>query len=135
MLVEDQSLPELSAKSWAIWRKVDDRFVYIYGRRPYKQREIASLTKMMVALLVLEKLKKWKADAAKITCTVPENCAGLAGTSANLAAGQLVSVRDLLYGLMLPSGNDAAVLLSELFGHFLQVEQKKKIRSFDFYNQ
>jgi D-alanyl-D-alanine carboxypeptidase len=112
MIVEDQSLPELSAKSWVVWKNISGKYVYIYGRRPYKHREIASLTKMMVALLILEKLKKWKIDASKIRCAVPINCAGLSGTSANLEAGKVVSVLDLLYGLMLPSGNDAAVLLS-----------------------
>jgi D-alanyl-D-alanine carboxypeptidase (penicillin-binding protein 5/6) len=39
------------------------------------------------------------------------------GTSANLRPGDSVSVRDLLYGMMLPSGNDAAYALAEFFGN------------------
>jgi D-alanyl-D-alanine carboxypeptidase len=40
------------------------------------------------------------------------------GTTASLCEGDQVSVRDLLYGLMLPSGNDAAVTLAENFGDY-----------------
>lgn len=41
------------------------------------------------------------------------------GTSANLRIGEEVLVIDLLYGLMLPSGNDAAIALAMYFGKFL----------------
>lgn len=38
------------------------------------------------------------------------------GTSAGLEKGDLITVKELLYGLMLPSGNDAAITLSEGIG-------------------
>ena len=41
------------------------------------------------------------------------------GTSANLRSGEEILVIDLLYGLMLPSGNDAAIALAQYFGKFL----------------
>ena len=41
------------------------------------------------------------------------------GTSAQLPMKSLISVKDLLYGLMLPSGNDAAVVLAENIGVLL----------------
>ena len=41
------------------------------------------------------------------------------GTSANFIAGDEVRIIDLLYGLLLPSGNDAAVALAQFFGKFL----------------
>jgi len=41
------------------------------------------------------------------------------GTSANLKSGEELLVIDLLYGLMLPSGNDAGVALAQHFGKFL----------------
>ena len=41
------------------------------------------------------------------------------GTTANLRPGDELFVIDLLYGLMLPSGNDAAVALAQYFGKFL----------------
>ena len=41
------------------------------------------------------------------------------GTSANLKMGDSLTIKDLLFGLMLPSGNDAAIALAEFFGYFL----------------
>ncbi|KAJ1472654.1 beta-lactamase/transpeptidase-like protein [Baffinella frigidus] len=42
------------------------------------------------------------------------------GTNAKLRAGEEYTVRELLYALMLPSGNDAAIALAEFFGPFLE---------------
>lgn len=44
------------------------------------------------------------------------------GTTANLCEGDSLSIKDLLFGLMLPSGNDAAVTLAENFGDFLDAD-------------
>lgn len=41
------------------------------------------------------------------------------GTTANLSENEWISIEDLLYGLMLPSGNDAAMVLAENFGCLL----------------
>ena len=43
----------------------------------------------------------------------------MGGTSAKLRTGDVLSVWDLLHGLMLPSGNDAAITLAEHFGQYL----------------
>ncbi len=42
--------------------------------------------------------------------------ASMTGTTAELKAGDRITVGDLLYGLMLPSGNDAAYCLAEYIG-------------------
>jgi D-alanyl-D-alanine carboxypeptidase len=47
------------------------------------------------------------------------------GTSAQLKHGKWVRILDLLYGTMLPSGNDAAFLLSEVMGLLLFYERMK----------
>jgi D-alanyl-D-alanine carboxypeptidase (penicillin-binding protein 5/6) len=65
----------------------------------------ASTTKIMTAVLALEKLKL----ATEITVRQP----ALEGTSVNLVAGERKKVWELLYGLMLVSGNDAAVELAK----------------------
>ncbi len=44
------------------------------------------------------------------------------GTSANLRYNEKVAISDLLYALMLPSGNDAAVVLAENLGAYLFTE-------------
>ncbi len=66
----------------------------------------ASTTKVLTALCVLENLPLDK------IITVPKEAEGVEGSSIYLKAGQKISVIDLLYGLMLRSGNDAAVTLA-----------------------
>ena len=45
---------------------------------------------------------------------------GIEGTTANLMYGVEYSLYDLMFGMMLPSGNDAAFLIAELGGYILQ---------------
>ncbi len=47
------------------------------------------------------------------------------GTSANLESGNWIRIIDLLYGVMLPSGNDAAYVLAETIGFFITIAAKK----------
>ena len=51
--------------------------------------------------------------------TVTEVAADIRGTNANLEAGDILTIEHLLYGLMLPSGNDAAFALAQYFGKLL----------------
>ena len=46
------------------------------------------------------------------------------GTTANLKQGTWIILKDLLYGVMLPSGNDAAYLLAEIIGFVFTASQK-----------
>lgn len=55
----------------------------------------------------------------KTVFKVSKTSAWIGGTTAKLRTGDVLSVWDLLHGLMLPSGNDAAVCLSENFGEYL----------------
>lgn len=66
----------------------------------------ASTTKVLTALCVLNSLPLDR------VVTVPKQAAGVEGSSIYLKAGQRITVEDLLYGLMLRSGNDAAVTLA-----------------------
>lgn len=67
---------------------------------------IASTTKIMTALVVCEQCNL--ADRVKI----PQEAVGIEGSSMYLREGEILTVQDLLYGLMLHSGNDAAVALA-----------------------
>ncbi|MCC3373469.1 D-alanyl-D-alanine carboxypeptidase [Cohnella sp. REN36] len=71
---------------------------------------IASLTKIMTAIVAIEhgKLK----DVVKIS----SRAAGVEGSSIYLKAGEKMTLQDLLYGLMLRSGNDAATAIAEHVG-------------------
>jgi serine-type D-Ala-D-Ala carboxypeptidase (penicillin-binding protein 5/6) len=55
-------------------------------------------------------------DLDEIKIKVTSSIASVTGTTASLKVGDNLSVRQLLYGLMLPSGNDAAYLLADYFG-------------------
>lgn len=66
----------------------------------------ASTTKVLTALCVLNNLPIEK------IITVPKEAEGVEGSSIYLKAGEKISVKDLLLGLMLRSGNDAAVTLA-----------------------
>ena len=84
-----------------------------------RNREIASMTKMMTAFLVIQIARRIKLDMKKTVFKVSKTSAWIGGTTAKLRTGDVLSVWDLLHGLMLPSGNDAAVWLSENFGEYL----------------
>jgi serine-type D-Ala-D-Ala carboxypeptidase (penicillin-binding protein 5/6) len=79
----------------------------LWHRRAGERRPIASITKIMTALLVLE-----AADPGEVV-TASASAAGQSGAELGLEGGEEVPVRDLLLALMLQSANDAAVALAE----------------------
>ncbi len=74
-----------------------------------KKRPMASTTKIATAITVLENCE----DIDK-KVKVPKEAVGVEGSSIYLEEGEELSIRDLLYGLMLQSGNDCAVALAVL---------------------
>ena len=79
---------------------------FLSERNADKRLPMASTTKILTALVVLEE------DDLDEVVTVPKQAEGTEGSSVYLKAGEQISVRDLLYGLMLRSGNDCAVTLA-----------------------
>lgn len=67
---------------------------------------MASTTKIMTALIIAEE------SNLDDVVTIPSEAVGVEGSSIYLKYGETISVKDLLYGLMLRSGNDAACALS-----------------------
>lgn len=82
----------------------------LWTKNPDWKRPMASLTKIMTAILVLE-----HSDLDQ-PVVISQEAARTPGSSMYLRAGTTYRVRDLLYGLMLLSGNDAAVALAEHIG-------------------
>ena len=70
----------------------------------------------MTLYLSYQILKKLKINPEKTTVRVSKLSAHIGGTSAKLREGDILTIQDLFYGLMLPSGNDAATCLAETFG-------------------
>lgn len=82
----------------------------LYEKNAGEKAYPASITKIMTALLAIE-----NCDLDKIV-KVSGNAAGVEGSSIYLEKGEKISLRDLVYGLMLRSGNDAAIAISEAVG-------------------
>ena len=83
----------------------------IYGKDENKQTAMASTTKIMTATVVLENCK----DLNEMV-TISSKAAGTGGSTLGINSNDKISVIDLLYGLMLRSGNDTAVALAEYIG-------------------
>lgn len=82
----------------------------LYGKNENERRPMASTTKIMTAIIVLEK------GNLSDTVEVSKKAAGTGGSRLGLKAQDKISVKDLMYGLLLVSGNDAAVALAEYVG-------------------
>lgn len=91
---------ELSSLSAVLYEPTGQRV--LYEKDAHTRRAIASTTKLMTALLAAENLC-WDD-----TVTVPDEAVRVEGTSLGLRGGDTLSVRDLVTGLLLVSGNDAA---------------------------
>jgi len=78
----------------------------LYEKNPHERSLIASTTKIMTALIICEQCNVL--DRMRI----PKEAVGIEGSSMYLRAGEVLTLQELLYGLMLSSGNDAAVALA-----------------------
>lgn len=86
----------------------------LFGKDEHEKRRIASITKIMTAVLAIESGKM--NDMVKVS----KRAIQAEGSSIYLKEGQKVSLEDLTYGLMLRSGNDAAVAIAEHVGGSLE---------------
>ena len=78
----------------------------LYEKKAEEKSLIASTTKIMTALVICEQTNVL--DRVKI----PKEAVSIEGSSMYLKEGEVLTVQELLYGLMLQSGNDAAVALA-----------------------
>jgi D-alanyl-D-alanine carboxypeptidase (penicillin-binding protein 5/6) len=79
----------------------------LYAKEAARRRPIASVTKVMTALVTLEEVEPSR------RATVSANAASQSGAELGLTVGERLSVKDLLYATLLQSSNDAAVALAE----------------------
>lgn len=82
----------------------------LYGKNEKQKRKMASTTKIMTATVIIENFN------LNDTIEVSKKAAGTGGSRLGLKFGDKITINDLLYGLMLRSGNDAAVALAEYAG-------------------
>ena len=96
--------PTINSRRYAIYDRLSGRC--IYGEDENKQTAMASTTKIMSIIIVVENCKLDE------VVTVTSKAAGTGGSRLGLHTDDKITVNDLLYGLMLRSGNDAAVALA-----------------------
>lgn len=122
-IAEEQKEPVLNARAAIIYdRKTKE---IIWGKNENEKKAMASTTKIMTAIVVLE-----KGNLSDVV-TISKKAANTGGSRLKINTNDKVSVLDLLYGLMLRSGNDAAVALAEYVGGsiegFAKLMNKKAI--------
>lgn len=115
-LVEAASMssgePDINSRAAIVYDRVSKEI--IYGKEEKTKKKMASTTKIMTATIVLENSKLTD------TLQVSKKSAGIGGSRLGLKTGDKITVGDLLYGLMLCSGNDAAVALAEHVGESIE---------------
>lgn len=114
-------VPEISAQT-AIMIEGNSGEV-LYQKNADQKAYPASITKIMTALLAIEN------GALDKKAAISENASGVEGSSIYLETGEKIPLRDLVYGLMLRSGNDAAIAIAEEIGgttdNFVMMMNKK----------
>ncbi len=126
---EQQSPPEISAQT-AIMIEANSGEV-LYEKNAEQKAYPASITKIMTALLAIEN------GTLDNKVEVSDNATGVEGSSIYLETGEKISLRDLVYGLMLRSGNDAAIAISEEIGGSTEnfvILMNKKARELGAFN-
>jgi len=120
--------PKIKAKSWVVFETNTEKMLFSMKHR--KAREIASLTKIMTCHLACFFIENYEINPANYYMKVPKAAIKLGGTSAELEHGDNISIKDLLFGMMLPSGNDAAYCLGNFFGklaYILYQDEKNRL--------
>ena len=105
-------VPEVSAQGVVVWDDRADRA--LYTKNPHERFAPASITKIMTAIVAIERGDLDEIVAIQIDAE--ELAARTDSTTMRLYPGERLSLRNLLYGLMLPSGNDAAIEIARHIG-------------------
>lgn len=106
--IDEENIPTINSRSAIIYDR--NSGIVLFGKNENEKRKMASTTKIMTCIIVLE-----NANLDDIV-TVSSKAAGTGGSRLGLHTSDRISVHNLLYGLMLCSGNDAAVALAEYVG-------------------
>ena len=118
---EITSEPSINSKAAIVYERSSGTI--LFGKNENEKRKMASTTKIMTAIIVIEK------SNLEDIVTVSKKAASTGGSRLGLHTDDKISVLNLLYGLLLCSGNDAAVALAEYVGgdvsHFANLMNSK----------
>ena len=103
-------IPNISAESYIVIDANSGRI--LASKNADKQRYMASTTKIMTTIVAIESYNNLDK-----TVTIPNECTNIEGSSIYLVPNQKAKIIDLLYGVMLRSGNDAAQTVAYFAGN------------------
>jgi len=111
--------PQIDAKGYSVMDLKNDK--RIYGKNEDQLLAPASITKIMTAIIAFENY-----DLSE-KLIVPAKCTALVGSKVGFVAGESFTIEDLLYGLLVKSGADAACTLASKTGEveFIELMNKK----------
>lgn len=119
--VTDINEPKITSSA-AILMEQDTKRV-LYGKNARNKVKIASTTKILTAIVAIEN----KSLDEKVI--ISKKAAGTGGSTVGLKSGNEVSLKSLMYGMLLKSGNDCAVSIAEHVGgsveNFVKMMNKK----------
>lgn len=107
------SVPQINSRSAIVLERSTGTI--LFGKNENDIKKMASTTKIMTAIVVLENCD----DFGQIV-TISKKSAGIGGSRLGLSTNSKITVLDLLYGLLLCSGNDAAIALAEFIGESVE---------------
>lgn len=99
------NLPTINSRAYVVIDRKTN--TVLIGKNAHSKKKMASTTKIMTAIVIIE-----NCNLNEIV-TISKKAANTGGSRLGLKAGDKITVNDLLYGLMLRSGNDSAVALAE----------------------
>lgn len=102
---KNKDKPTINSRRYVIYDRASE--LPIYGKDENKQTAMASTTKILTAILTLERCKNLNEEI-----TIESKAASVGGSRLKLNTGDKITINDLLYGLLLRSGNDTAVALA-----------------------
>ena len=98
-------VPTINSRAYVVIDRKSN--TVLLGKNENQKKKMASTTKIMTALVVIEHIN------LSDTVEISKKAASTGGSRLGLKTGDKITVSDLLYGLMMRSGNDAAVALAE----------------------
>lgn len=106
---KESEIPTINSRNAVVYDRTSK--TVIWGKDESKEVPMASTTKIMTAIVMLENITNLKEKV-----TVEKKSAGIGGSRLGLKTGDEITYEDLLYGLLLCSGNDAATQIAISIG-------------------
>lgn len=102
--------PEYAVQAEGVYLVNEDSGVVVYAKNPNQQFVAASLVKMMTCLIVMDMVEDIDAETVTAETWVFNELYGLNASTADIWKGETLTMRELLYAMLLPSANEAALM-------------------------